>query len=71
MSEVLTPFIHLFSHSTTGVNNVKVYFQGPEPGAEFIADAASMKPLGEGAGDWKTQANARIDSLRKHNVHIK
>ncbi|XP_064603596.1 anti-sigma-I factor RsgI6-like [Liolophura sinensis] len=54
-----------------GVKNIKVYFQGPEPGAEFIADAASMTPLGEGSGDWKTHANARIDSLRKHNVHIK
>ncbi|XP_064599691.1 anti-sigma-I factor RsgI6-like [Liolophura sinensis] len=60
--------------SPGNLDHIRVYFQGPEPGVEFIADGASLTDQSSGhqsSGNWKAQANERIDRLRKSNIHFK
>ncbi|XP_064600226.1 uncharacterized protein LOC135466592 isoform X2 [Liolophura sinensis] len=55
----------------TGVKQSRVYFQGPDPGIDFLVDAASLTELHIHSNSWKPEADARIDHYRKSNIHIK
>ncbi|XP_064599689.1 anti-sigma-I factor RsgI6-like [Liolophura sinensis] len=69
-------WVHLIGSFITpgSLDHIRVYFQGPEPGVEFIADGASLTDQSSGhqsSGNWKAQTSERIDRLRKSNIHFK
>ncbi|CAL1542281.1 unnamed protein product [Lymnaea stagnalis] len=45
----------------------KLYLEGPEANAEFYFDDVSLTELVDNP-NWKTEANARIEALRKSNI---
>ncbi|AZK46486.1 endo-1,4-beta-xylanase [Paenibacillus lentus] len=57
----------LFKPSGT-VTSLKLYFEGPEAGVDFYVDDVVVMERAE--IDWKAEANARIDQLRKGDVQI-
>ncbi|GFR61201.1 beta-xylanase [Elysia marginata] len=46
-----------------------LYIMGPSPQVDFYFDDASLKEIPENL-DWKSEANARIEQLRKSNLHL-
>ncbi|XP_064602928.1 anti-sigma-I factor RsgI6-like [Liolophura sinensis] len=54
-----------------GLKRSLLYFQGPEPGLGFLVDDASMTEMHIDNNNWVAEANARIDKIRKSNIHVK
>lgn len=50
------------------VTSLKLYFEGPEAGVDFYVDDVIVAERAE--IDWKAEANARIEQLRKGDVQI-
>lgn len=46
-----------------------IYIQGPDPGIEFLVDDFSLQEIPENT-NWKTEANQRIESIRKTNFSL-
>ncbi|XP_055876275.1 uncharacterized protein LOC106075843 [Biomphalaria glabrata] len=46
-----------------------LYLEGPSPSAEFYFDDATLTELPENP-NWKTEADHRIETLRKSNIHF-
>lgn len=56
-----------FTLSVTGtLTNLTMYFEGPPSGTNFYVDDASLVF----ASDWKTEANERIEQIRKSDFTI-
>ena len=49
---------------------LRIYIQGPDPGIEFLVDDLSLKEIPENL-NWKTEANQRIDNIRKSNFTLR
>jgi len=47
------------------VTSLEFYIEGPKANLDFIADAASVVET-----DWRSEADKRIESLRKRNIKI-
>jgi GH35 family endo-1,4-beta-xylanase len=57
-----------FTLNVTGsLTDLYFYFNWPDPGINFYVDDASVTGSNE---DWKTEANTRIDTLRKRDAVI-
>jgi GH35 family endo-1,4-beta-xylanase len=59
-----------FTLNVTGsLTQLYFYFNWPDPGINFYVDDASVAgaPV---SGNWKTEANARIEQIRKRNAEI-
>ncbi len=48
---------------------VKLYFQGPDVGIDFIVDDASLQTVDLDTS-WKAEADARIQKIRKNNINV-
>lgn len=53
-----------------GVNQARVYVQVEDPSVNYIVDYASCEQIPHDA-QWRSHANARIDSIRKGPLTIK
>ncbi|CAL1542287.1 unnamed protein product [Lymnaea stagnalis] len=47
----------------------KIFVEGLDPHVDFYADDASLTEIAEDT-NWKADANSRIESLRKSNIHF-
>lgn len=47
-----------------------IYIQGPDPGIEFLVDDFSLQEIPENT-NWKTEANQRIENIRKTNFSLR
>jgi len=47
-----------------------VYVQVKAPAINYLVDHTSLQILPEDT-DWRTEANHRINQIRKSNIHIK
>jgi endo-1,4-beta-xylanase len=57
-----------YTVNVTGImTNIFVYFEGPDPNVNFYVDDVNVTELG---GDWKEEANARIEQYRKRDASI-
>jgi len=66
-SSLWTSLSGQFALNVTGtLTGLTLYFEGPDSGVNFYVDDASMVI----AGDWKTQANDRIEQIRKGGFTI-
>jgi endo-1,4-beta-xylanase len=55
-----------YTHSITSApNSLLLYLEGPAAGVEFYADDFVVEPY-----DWRTQANARIEQVRRRDVRL-
>jgi endo-1,4-beta-xylanase len=55
-----------YTHSVIGtLTNLNLYLEGPAAGVDFYADDFVVE-----AYDWKAQANARIEQVRKRDVRL-
>ncbi|HEX5221301.1 MAG TPA: endo-1,4-beta-xylanase [Verrucomicrobiae bacterium] len=55
-----------YTHSVNGtLTNLNLYVEGPPAGVDFYADDFVIEPY-----DWKVQANARIEQIRKRDVRL-
>lgn len=55
-----------YTHSVNGtLTNLNLYLEGPAAGVDFYADDFVVE-----AYDWKAQANARIEQVRKRDVRL-
>ncbi|XP_076077331.1 anti-sigma-I factor RsgI6-like [Mytilus galloprovincialis] len=57
-------------HIPSGVNQARVYVQVEDPSVNYIVDYASCEQIPHDA-QWRSHANARIDSIRKGPLTIK
>ena len=51
--------------TTSGVTTLKLYVEGPAAGVNFYADDFAVAVY-----DWKSEANARIEQIRKRDVRL-
>ncbi len=57
-----------FTHSVTGsLTELTFYVEGPDPGVSFYVDDAAVNVQ---AADWRSEANQRIEQLRKRDLSI-
>ncbi|XP_064600826.1 uncharacterized protein LOC135467003 [Liolophura sinensis] len=70
---IKTGWIHLSGEMAVPheMKTSRIYFQGPEPGLGFLVDDASMTEIHVNNNNWVAEANARIDKIRKSNIHVK
>ena len=55
-----------YTHTVNGtLTNMNLYVEGPVAGVNFFADDFTVEPY-----DWKVQANARIEQIRKRDVRL-
>lgn len=58
----------VYAHTVNGtLTRFDFYVHGPGPGIDVLVDDLSFEPL---PMDWQTEANARIESLRKRDVEV-
>src|SRR4030042_5331236 len=50
------------------LQSLYLYFAGPNPAVNIYLDDVNL--MGEISGDWKEQANARIEQIRQRDAHI-
>ncbi len=58
----------VYTHTVDGtLTRFDFYVHGPEPGIDLLVDDLSFEPL---PVDWQSEADARIDALRKRDLEI-
>lgn len=59
----------IFTLNVTGsLDDLFMYFEGPDPNVNFYIDDASVEVTG--GGNWETEANQRIEQIRKGDFQI-
>ncbi|XP_046331187.2 endo-1,4-beta-xylanase 3-like [Haliotis rufescens] len=58
-----------FTAPVRNTSKAHLYFQGPDPGIDFIVDDASLQTVDEDMS-WKAEVDARIQKIRKNNINV-